>query len=161
MPDAHPSDYPDLQQDAEGSVSAATTSLPRGLTVPATSLSFTYAASTGPGGQNVNKRATKAVLRVELRELGLRRDHLARLRAAAARWLSADRATLVLHADEHRSRERNRRECLERLAEAIVSTAEAPKPRRATKPSRRARQRRLESKQRRSDLKQRRRRIDP
>ncbi|VAX38343.1 hypothetical protein MNBD_PLANCTO03-226, partial [hydrothermal vent metagenome] len=37
-----------------------------GVRVPEGVLRFSYVSASGPGGQNVNKRATKAVLRVAL-----------------------------------------------------------------------------------------------
>lgn len=50
--------------------------------VPAHALRFAFARSSGPGGQNVNKRSTKCLLRVEIAELALspaQRERLVRL----------------------------------------------------------------------------------
>ncbi len=127
-----------------------------GVRVPPTALRFSYVSSSGPGGQNVNKRATKAVLRVSLGDLPLgerARDRLARL---AKGWLAGEDGELVIQADEHRSQRRNRDACLERLRELIVRAMARPKPRIATRPGRGAIERRLRAKRERAEKKRRR-----
>jgi ribosome-associated protein len=126
------------------------------LVVPAGAMDVSFISSGGPGGQNVNKRATKCVMRVALHALLLAPAQAARL-AASAKHLMTSGEEIIIAADEYRSQERNRAACEERLAQLINEAWNAPKVRRATKPSRGAKQRRLDDKKRASDRKQRRR----
>lgn len=126
-----------------------------GLRVPASALRVEYARSSGPGGQNVNTRATKATLRVSVRDLGLSAGAERRLRAIASRWLT-DGGELVISSDVHRTQERNREECLRRLRVALLEARRPPTIRVKTRPSRGAIERRIESKKKRSDVKRRR-----
>jgi ribosome-associated protein len=133
-----------------------------GLRVPTGVLRFSFVSASGPGGQNVNKRATKAVLRVALSDLpvsGPVRSRIARLGKA---WLVGDDVEagepgeLVIAADENRSQRRNREACLDRLRELLVRAMARPKPRVKTKPGRGAIERRLRAKREQSDKKKRR-----
>lgn len=126
-----------------------------GLRVSASVLRVEYARSSGPGGQNVNTRATKATLRVRMADLGLSPGAERRLRAIASRWLT-DAGELVVTSDVHRTQERNREECFRRLRVALLEARRPPTVRVKTRPSRGAIERRIESKKRRSDVKRRR-----
>lgn len=128
-----------------------------GLRVPEGALRFSYAAASGPGGQNVNKRATKAILRISIEDIPLRGRAEERLRRLGSGWLAAEGRELLIVADEHRSQRRNREACLERLRALLVRAMVPPKPRVATKPSRGAVERRLREKRERSQKKDRRR----
>lgn len=130
-----------------------------GAVVRAGSMMFSFVASQGPGGQNVNKRATKCVVRVRLDELPMRAEQLARLCAQAPSRVT-DEGELIIAADEHRSQERNRGACLERLRDVLDRAMVAPKPRKPTKPSRGAKERRLTEKRQKSETKRRRRDSD-
>jgi ribosome-associated protein len=116
-----------------------------GVRVDPSVVRFSYSSSGGPGGQNVNKRATKAELRVRIGDLPIHAEARDRLAAFAGSRVTDD-GELVLTSDEHRSQIRNREECLERLRELIVKAKVRPKTRRATKPSRGAKERRLQAK---------------
>jgi ribosome-associated protein len=137
-----------------------------GVTVPESALRFSYARSAGPGGQNVNKLATKAELRIALADLPLSRRALERLRDLAGRRIAGEQVVegeegeqiteggeLVITSQSERSQSRNRAECLEKLRELIVRARAEPKVRRPTRPSRGAVQRRLEAKRARSRIK--------
>lgn len=126
------------------------------VVVPVAALTFSFAGSSGPGGQNVNKRATKCILRVSLAELPLRADQLERLAANGSRYLT-EAGELVIPSDEHRTAPRNKAECLEKLRTLIAQSLVAPKKRKPTKPSKRAKQRRLDEKKKRGEIKKRRR----
>jgi ribosome-associated protein len=116
-------------------------------------LQFSFASSSGPGGQNVNKRATKAELRIPIGELPISDDARLRLAALAGRRLT-ERGELVITSDEQRSQAQNRAACLERLRELLVRALVRPKRRRPTKPSRGSVERRLDAKRARSARKQ-------
>jgi ribosome-associated protein len=114
-----------------------------------------FVASSGPGGQNVNKRATKAQLRVSIDALGLTPGARARLVRLAGSRVTVD-GELVISADELRSQKRNERAAYMRLRMMLVQAMNPPKPRRATRMPRGAIERRLREKKRRGDVKKRR-----
>jgi ribosome-associated protein len=114
---------------------------------------FEFYRSSGPGGQNVNKVATAVRLRFDVRRSQLlpeaAKERLAHL--GGARLTS--RGVLVIESQRFRTQERNREDALSRLGLLLHRASQAPRERRATKPSRESRQRRLESKRRRSRIK--------
>jgi ribosome-associated protein len=120
-----------------------------GVTVPAGVVRFEFARSSGPGGQNVNKRSTKAELRVSPRALPLSAGALARL-VEGARGYVTDAGELLIVCDEHRSQGQNKAACLERLRGLIVAAQAVPKRRIKTRPSRGSNERRLEAKKNRA-----------
>src|SRR5579875_3874241 len=123
------------------------------LRIPADEFSWTFVRSSGPGGQNVNKVASKAVLRWNVvASPSLPEDVKARLQQQQHRRISAS-GDLLLSSQRYRDQERNRLDCLDKLAEMLRFAATVPKARRKTKPSRGARERRLAAKKRRSALK--------
>ncbi|HRQ72799.1 MAG TPA: alternative ribosome rescue aminoacyl-tRNA hydrolase ArfB [Phycisphaerales bacterium] len=142
--------------DDAGNERAETANLVRlapGVAVRPEALRFTFVSSSGPGGQNVNKRATRAVLRVRLDDLPLPPGARSRLRRLASRHLAREKGELVIAADEYRSQSRNRAACLERLADLVERSLHAPKPRRATKPTKGSVERRIAAKKRRGETK--------
>ncbi len=126
-----------------------------GILVTPDVLRFSFVRSGGPGGQNVNKVATKAELRVRLSDLPLDRHTLDRLPKLAGRRLTSE-GELLISAESTRSQLRNREECLLKLRDLLVQAMFRPKPRKRTKPSRGAIERRLQAKRERSDAKKRR-----
>lgn len=124
-----------------------------GLALPADRLRFSFIQSSGPGGQNVNKRATKAELRLWLRDLPLAEDALERLATLAGRRLTEE-GELLITSEEHRSQIRNKTECMERLRDLILQAQVRPKRRKRTRPSRGSIERRLAEKRKTSERKQ-------
>ncbi|QDT74225.1 alternative ribosome rescue aminoacyl-tRNA hydrolase ArfB [Lacipirellula limnantheis] len=127
------------------------------ITIPAAELGISYARSAGPGGQNVNKVNSKAILRwrvVDSPSLpeGVRQRFLAHFGSRIT-----NDGEIVIAADEHREQPRNLTACYERLRAMILSVAKPPTRRVKTRPSRGAVERRIESKQRNSQKKQQRR----
>jgi len=123
-----------------------------GVRLAPAELVFAFSSSSGPGGQNVNKRATKAELRVRLDAIPLSGRARDRLVLLAGKRLT-DSGEIVLVADEHRSQGQNRGECLDRLRELLVEAMAVPRTRRKTRPSRGSVERRLADKERRSERK--------
>ena len=105
-----------------------------------------FARSSGPGGQNVNKLSTKAVLRVPIAAVpGLSDEERARLLQKLASRL-AEGGVLVVQAQDERSQSMNRGLAVDRAFDAIVRGLHRPRRRTATKPSRGSKERRLQSK---------------
>jgi len=127
-----------------------------GVTVHPDVVRFTYTASSGPGGQNVNKRATRAQMRVSIDDLGLRPGARARFMRLASSWITTDNEVLIT-SDAQRSQRQNRRACLDRLRVVLVHALAEPKRRRPTRVPRGSIERRLESKRQRGQTKRRRR----
>lgn len=127
--------------------------------IPAGDLSYTNVTSSGPGGQNVNKVATKVDLRFDLEGTQVLDERTkARVRTLAGSRLDAD-GRVVIVSQKTRKLGRNLEDARERLVELIRAALRRPKTRRPTKPSRGAQRRRLEAKQRVSEKKQGRRRV--
>jgi ribosome-associated protein len=124
------------------------------LGIPDEELSWTFVRSGGPGGQNVNKVASKAVLRWDLAaNTTLPEEVKVRLRGQQRRRITTD-GELVLSSQRYRDQERNRLDCEEKLRAMVLEALTAPRPRRPTRPTRGSRLRRLAEKRHRSASKE-------
>ncbi|MBX9720560.1 MAG: aminoacyl-tRNA hydrolase [Candidatus Obscuribacterales bacterium] len=128
------------------------------IEIPNEEIEFTFARSGGPGGQNVNKVNSKAVLRwTPMSSNSLPGAVQARFLQRYANRLTTD-GELVLSSQKYRDQGRNIDDCLEKLREMIQNVLVPPTPRKATKPSLGSKIRRVESKTQHSERKQQRRR---
>jgi len=127
------------------------------VTIPAEDLSWCAARSSGAGGQNVNKVASKVELRFDLPNCAsLAPAVKERLAPLVRNRLDADGRVLIV---SQRSRDQrfNLDDALAKLKELILQALIPPKPRRPTKPTRGSKERRLTSKKINSQRKQNRR----
>ena len=125
---------------------------PSDVQIPEDALSESFIASSGPGGQNVNKVATAVQLRLDIFALRLSPPVFHRLKElAGSRMTSA--GEIVVTARTHRTQDANRIEARRRLAELIANAHIRPEKRIKTKPSRSAKARRVDEKKKRSDVK--------
>ena len=119
---------------------------------------WSYARSGGPGGQNVNKVASKAVMRWDIAaNTSLPADVKIRIIEQQKRFVTQDGGVIIM-SQRHRDQERNRVDCLEKLRAMLLQALYVPKARKKTRPSRGSKRRRLQEKKRHSDVKQNRRR---
>ena len=115
---------------------------------------FSYARSGGPGGQNVNKVATKVVARLPLRSLSfLTEEGKGMLELRLANRINTDHE-IVVAVQDTREQSRNREIAVERLSELVSMALRKPRKRVKTGPSRASREARLRGKKLRSSLKQ-------
>jgi ribosome-associated protein len=123
------------------------------LQIPEEEFDWSYARSGGPGGQNVNKVSSKAVLRWDLaRSPSLPADVKVRLRVLLANRITNE-GVLVLMSQQYRDQERNKQDCLDKLRAMILQAAIAPKKRQPTRPTRGSKERRIQAKKRRATVK--------
>jgi len=124
------------------------------IQIPLEEFTFTYARSSGPGGQNVNKVNSKAVMRWNpTTSPSLPESVRARFLAQYRSRLTND-GELVMTSERHRDQPSNIEDCYDKVREMLLAVAKAPKKRRPTKPSKASKQRRLDSKKRDSNKKQ-------
>jgi ribosome-associated protein len=129
----------------------------RGVVVPAGAQEWRAVRSSGPGGQNVNKVASKVELRVDLSAIsGLEATARARLHAQAAGRLDGD-GRLLATSQRTRDQLRNLEDAQDKVKKIVERAMRVPRPRRLTQPSPAAVERRLRRKQARSLVKRQRR----
>src|SRR5258706_14362807 len=121
------------------------------VVVPDSAVETKAVRASGPGGQNVNKLATKIQMRIDLdRIAGLYPDDLVRVRAFLKSRLDADGRLLVM-SQETRDQARNREDCASKVADLLRAALFRPKVRRRTRPTRASKERRIEAKRHHSD----------
>jgi len=121
--------------------------------VPSSALTVHAVRASGPGGQNVNKVATKIDLRADLTAIeGLTDAARARLQGLCANRLDAE-GRLVITSQATRNQARNLEDARARVADLIRAALVTPRRRVHTAPPAGARRRRLAGKKRRADVK--------
>ncbi|MGE4564194.1 MAG: alternative ribosome rescue aminoacyl-tRNA hydrolase ArfB [Victivallaceae bacterium] len=122
--------------------------------IPESELVWEFIASSGPGGQNVNKVATAVRLRLQIVDsVWFPPDIRERLiRRLGGKLNSA--GEIAVTSQDFRTQLRNRRDAAEKLTRLLEAALIVPKVRRPTRPTAGSVKRRLQSKKRQSVLKQ-------
>jgi ribosome-associated protein len=129
-----------------------------GLRIPRAELLFRATRAGGPGGQNVNKVASRVELAWDFAASDAPTpEQKARLAEKLVSRLDAEGRLRVV-ASEHRSQLRNREAAEARLVELVAAALRVPKKRRPTRPTKASKEKRLEAKRRESAKKRERRR---
>jgi ribosome-associated protein len=116
------------------------------LSIPLSEFEFTFARSSGPGGQNVNKVNSKAMLRWRaLESPSLTGKIRERFLTRYGNRLTVD-GDMIITSQRYRDQGRNVADCTEKLRAMLAEITVAPKRRRPTRPTKAAVERRIESK---------------
>jgi ribosome-associated protein len=120
------------------------------IPIPESELQWSFVRSGGPGGQNVNKIASKAVLRWNpAASPSLPLEIKTRFLVQQQKRITVS-GDLVITSQRFRDQERNRQDCLKKLAQLIRQAALLPKRRKPTRPTRGSKEGRLQIKRHRS-----------
>jgi len=118
--------------------------------VPGSAVTVRAVHASGPGGQNVNKVATKIDLRVDLDAIeGLTESARRRLLELAAHRLDGE-GRLVVTSQVTRTQSQNLEDARGKVRELIAAALIRPRSRRATRPTRTSREQRIAGKKQRS-----------
>lgn len=123
-------------------------------------LDFKAVRSSGAGGQNVNKVASKVVLSFNLPASGALTDEEKLLAETRLESKLTNDKILILQCDEDRSQLRNKDIVIKRFLAMMENTLRVEKPRKPTKIPRAVIKKRIEGKRRQAEKKQSRRKPD-
>jgi ribosome-associated protein len=123
------------------------------LRVPHDEFTWKFARSGGPGGQNVNKVASKATLIWTIADSAhVPVEVKRRLVALYPRYFTTE-GVLMVTSQRHRDQDRNREDCLDKLRAMLIHALHVPRPRKKTKPTRGSKLARLKAKKHRAAIK--------
>jgi ribosome-associated protein len=126
--------------------------------LPSEEITFTFARSRGPGGQNVNKVSTQVTLHFDVAQsTALSAELKSRIYQKLGNRIT-QAGMLHVTSRKHRTQAANRREALQRFIELLAEAFRPQRQRKPTRPTGTSREKRLEDKARRARTKRLRRR---
>ncbi len=126
------------------------------ISIPLKEFDFSFARSSGPGGQNVNKVNTKVTLHWSVTTSpSLPEDVRTRFHERYRRRINKE-GRVVVSSGRFRDQGRNVADCTNKLRDMLLAVAIPPKKRRPTKPSKASKEKRLQAKRERAQKKHRR-----
>ncbi len=124
------------------------------LKIPQSELSFRFATSSGPGGQHVNRSATRVILLFDVTH-SASLDEVTRATLVEKLQNRLDKqGMLQISVQDSRSQLKNRETAVLRFQTLLAQALKKPKRRRKTKPTQTAIEKRLAAKKKRSKRKQ-------
>ena len=124
------------------------------IRIPGSEFSLSFARSSGPGGQNVNKVNSKAVLKWNVTASGSLPDDIKSRFFQRFGQRVNQAGEIVLASDRYRDQPRNVADCYEKMRQLIQAVLVAPRKRIKTRPSKASKERRLQQKRHTSQRKQ-------
>ena len=131
------------------------------LSIDENEIIFDFVRSSGPGGQNVNKRSTAVQLRFDIVNSPSLSDTVKNKLIKISGSKVSDKGILIIHAHRYRTQGKNRSDSLNRFVNLLQKASQKTKYRKKTKPPPSVNEKRLKIKRRRSIIKKQRRPIDP
>jgi len=122
------------------------------LSIPDEEISLSAIRAQGAGGQNVNKVSSAIHLRFDVPASSLPGAIKERILQSHDQRITSE-GVVVIKAQSHRTREKNRSEAIDRLREIILGATKVPRKRIPTRPGRAAKEKRLGAKKQRSAIK--------
>ena len=123
-------------------------------TVPESEMEITFVRSSGPGGQNVNKTSSKAVVRWNVdRASAFTEREKDRIRGKIQHRLTGDNDIIVTCMQE-RSQLQNKLMAMKALRDMVAAALEEEKERVPTRPTRAAKAHRMDEKRKTAEKKQ-------
>ena len=120
----------------------------------------TFARSSGPGGQHVNKVSTQVQLRFNvINSIKISDNMLNRLKDISGSKLK-ENGDLIITSSKHKSQIRNRKNALDKLIYLLREASKKPKNRKSTYPKKSSIEKRLKNKRAHSLKKKDRRKVD-
>ena len=127
------------------------------VAIPLSELVFTFSRSGGPGGQNVNKVNSKAIMRWSIHtSTSIPHEVRGRFVQKFGTRITLE-GDLIITSQRYRDQASNVDDCLQKLQDMISEVLERPVIRRATKPSKASQHERVETKRENSKKKEQRR----
>ncbi len=116
-------------------------------------LTFKAVRSSGPGGQHVNKTASKVVVNYNIPESSALTEKEKDLLMEKLSARLTNEGVLIMESSDSRSQHKNKDLVIDRLVEVVTAALKKSKPRKKTRPSKASKLKRLREKKVRSDIK--------